>query len=230
MMQVHGVVLDLDGLLIDSETWAWQAHNSVLSSLGREPLSLEETRRLVGLRHNDEWLALRQMRDLDVSQAQYYRANGDAYYAARDRAFAPMLGVHEFVATAVRLGLHLAIASNSRLQSVSDTLERLGIRACFSALVSGEDLPKGKPAPDVYLKALSLLDLPADDAVAVEDSAVGLQAAVAAGLRCVVVPNELTAPQDFGSAFRRFESLVEVASWLFDVSTVPTSGVAGTPR
>jgi HAD superfamily hydrolase (TIGR01509 family) len=208
------VILDLDGLLIDSEVWSWQAHNQVLAAHGLPPLSLEEVRRLIGLDGEDEWATVRSMRPLPDDRHAYAHSHTDAFIALRSRGLAPLPGVEALMETVTRLDLRLGLASNSPLPSILAALEGLSIRRYFSAVASADEVVRGKPQPDVYLLALERLGLTAEQAIAVEDSRAGITAAQAAGLYCAVVPSELTAGQDLSAAHRRFASLHEVAAWL----------------
>ena len=213
--RLQALILDLDGLLIDSETWNWQAHDATLRRYGAAPLSLEEVRRLVGLDAADERLALRRLRALpDRALHDYAAVQRDAFTALRARGLAPLPGVRELLEAARRRGLRLGLASNSPLRSVTFALDELGIRPSFAAIVTVDQVKRGKPAPDVYLQALDRLGVRADAALAIEDSATGMAAAVAAGLACLVVPNAITAQQDFSQATARFDSLLQVAAWL----------------
>lgn len=214
MSALRGVILDMDGLLIDSEMWSWQAHNEVLGSHGLPPLGLDEVRQLVGLDGDDEWATLRALRELPDARADYYRASRAAFIAIRSQSLAPMPGVHALLDTVAHLGLRLGLASNSMLPSIEAALEGLGIRDRFMVVASVEEVATGKPRPDVYLLTLQRLGLEPRQAIAVEDSRTGLAAAQAAGLYCVVVPSELTAGQDLSAAQQRFESLHHVAAWL----------------
>ena len=211
---LRGLILDLDGLLIDSEMWSWQAHNEALARLGAAPLTLREIRLLVGLDADGEWAMVSGMRTLPLPRAAYTALHREAYLALRDRLLAPLPGVRELLAQAKLGGLRLAVASNSPLPSITASLVGMGIRERFAAVCSADEVPHGKPAPDVYLLALERLGLRAGQAAAVEDSTYGLAAARAAGLRCLVVPSEITAAQDLDLATERFPSLREVAQWI----------------
>src|SRR5262249_48969068 len=68
------------------------------------------------------------------------------------------------------------------------TLTALGVRALFEAVVSGVEVARGKPAPDVFLEAAKRLGVPAGACLVIEDSERGVQAARAAGMRCVAIP------------------------------------------
>ncbi|HWE62179.1 MAG TPA: HAD-IA family hydrolase [Chloroflexota bacterium] len=210
----QGIVLDLDGVLIDSEAWSWQAHNEVLAHYDAEPLSLPEVQRLIGLDAEDEWAMLITMRRLPVGWATYAAAQRTAFVAIRERSLAPMPGVQDLLDAVAGSMLRLGLASNSPRPSIIQALDGLNIRARFQAIVSVDDVAAGKPAPDVYLRALRELALPAQVAVAVEDSAIGVAAARAAGLFCIAVPNALTAAQDLRLAHLRLESLRDVAAWV----------------
>ncbi|MEK8107064.1 HAD-IA family hydrolase [Micromonospora sp. M12] len=87
------------------------------------------------------------------------------------------------------VGLRLAVASSSPSTHVGALLDQAGLRARFEVLATGEEVAAHKPDPAVYLLALDRLGLPADQAVAFEDTVHGVAAAQAAGLRCVAVPN-----------------------------------------
>jgi beta-phosphoglucomutase-like phosphatase (HAD superfamily) len=91
-------------------------------------------------------------------------------------------------------------------------LDRLDLRTFFDH-IQCRDRPdlRAKPAPDLYLAACAGLGVRPDEAIAFEDSRNGMLAAQAAGMRCVVVPNELTIAMDLGGADNRFESLATVS-------------------
>jgi HAD superfamily hydrolase (TIGR01509 family) len=214
MTRIRGVILDLDGLLIDSEMWSWQAHNAALATYRLAPLTLDEVRRLVGLANDDEWSALRAMRDLPRGRQNYQIAFREAFIAYRDRGLVPMPGVRELLSTISSANLRLGLASNSPLPSITAALTGIGIRTYFAAVTSGDEVSLGKPAPDVYLLALERIGVRPEEAIAIEDSRVGIQAAVSAGLTCLAVPNELTIAQDLSAAQYTFENLHEASMWL----------------
>jgi HAD superfamily hydrolase (TIGR01509 family) len=121
-----------------------------------------------------------------------------------------MPGVEQWIADVRRLHLGIAIASSSPIEWVHGHLTRLGVRDRFDHVSCRDvDVP-GKPAPDVYLRACEALGVSPADALAVEDSPNGIAAAKAAGLRCVAVPNAITAPLDFSQADLVVASLAEV--------------------
>jgi HAD superfamily hydrolase (TIGR01509 family) len=88
----------------------------------------------------------------------------------------------------------LGLASSSNRPVIDAVLEASGLGPCFAAVVSSEEVRRGKPAPDVYLAVATALDVPASDCVAVEDSANGIRSAHAAGARTIAVPNRRFPP------------------------------------
>lgn len=108
-----------------------------------------------------------------------------------------MSGLIDLLADLRRHSLTIAIASSSTREHIDLITDRLGISSYFNAIVSGEEVSHGKPAPDIYLKAATKLGISPRDCVALEDAVKGAQAASTAGMRVVAVPNELTCHEDF---------------------------------
>jgi beta-phosphoglucomutase-like phosphatase (HAD superfamily) len=104
----------------------------------------------------------------------------------------------------------MAIVSTSKRADVALIHRGRGILPFFEFVLTLEDYEQPKPAPDPYLKALHRFGALAREAVAIEDSARGLRAAMAAGIDCVVVRNEFTASQDFSGAWRMLQSIGEL--------------------
>ncbi len=103
-----------------------------------------------------------------------------------------MPGVEDYIADAKRLGLKLGVASSSTCEWVTGHLSRLGLLAHFDCVRGADDVERAKPEPDLYLSTLQGMDLAPHQAIALEDSPNGIQAAKTAGLICVAVPNDLT--------------------------------------
>jgi HAD superfamily hydrolase (TIGR01509 family) len=122
-------------------------------------------------------------------------------------------GVEEVLAKARESGLALAVATTTSPGNVDALIQAtLGRRAdeVFDIIAAGDDVAAKKPAPDVYLLALERLGVPADAALAIEDSRNGLMSAKSAGLRCVVSPGAYTDDEDFADA----DHLVDHLDWV----------------
>lgn len=119
-------------------------------------------------------------------------------------------GVADLALAAHAAGLKVAVASSSSRDWVKGHLDRLGIAELFDCFRARDDVEHVKPEPDLYLASLDCLGVAAAEAVAIEDSPNGVTAAKSAGLRCVVVPNSITAGLDLSQADLRLSSLADV--------------------
>jgi HAD superfamily hydrolase (TIGR01509 family) len=131
----------------------------------------------------------------------------------------PCAGVAELVVDANRAGLRLAVASSSSRDRVGAELRRIGLLDAFDAVRCRGDHLRTKPEPDIYLAALDDLAVSASEAVVFEDSPIGTQAANAAGIYTVAVPNDVTRGWHFEHADRVIDSLAgvtlaQVQRWL----------------
>ena len=90
----------------------------------------------------------------------------------------------------------LGLASSSNRELIDLVLDLAGIADCFQATVSSEEVARGKPAPNVYLEAARLLELPPEDCAAVEDSHNGILSARRAGMRVIAIPNPRYPPEE----------------------------------
>jgi HAD superfamily hydrolase (TIGR01509 family) len=116
----------------------------------------------------------------------------------------------EYLESARRLGLRLAVASSSPRSWVAGHLERLRLIDHFEALACGDEVPRTKPDPAVYQAALAALGLGPQEVIALEDSPNGSLAASRAGIFCVAVPHELTRSGSFAAELQ-VDSLTEMS-------------------
>ncbi|MBS1144929.1 MAG: HAD-superfamily hydrolase subfamily variant 3 [Proteobacteria bacterium] len=125
-------------------------------------------------------------------------------------------GVAALIQHARQRGLRLAIATTTTPENVTALLRAtLGPDApgWFAVIGAGDIVPAKKPAPDIYRWVLDRLALPAENCLAIEDSANGLRAALGAGLRCLITPNDYTASEDFAGAW---QVLPDLSAFGFD--------------
>lgn len=118
-------------------------------------------------------------------------------------------GVQAYLAEARQLGLKIGMASSSPCQWVMGHLQRLDLLKYFDSIRARDDVERVKPDPELFLAVLADLGAEPQEAVAFEDSPYGVQAAKAAGLLCVVVPNPITRQYSLAQADLRQESLAE---------------------
>jgi HAD superfamily hydrolase (TIGR01509 family) len=191
---IEAVVFDLDGVLLDSE----QVWDDARRELARERggrWHADAQRDMMGMsspewsRYMHETIGLPEPpdeinREVVERLEQIYRRRLPALPGAREAV--------ERLAARWPLGL----ASSSNRELIDLTLDLLGVHDLFAATVSSEEVARGKPAPDVYLEAARRLHVIPRSAAAVEDSANGIFAAKAAGMRVLAIPNNHFPPGD----------------------------------
>jgi len=208
---IRAAIFDVDGLIIDTETPDYLCWKEIYARCGVS-LSAEEYTVQVGVSsgppHPGVELARRCSQPLDPDALN--REHRERYLAMVDAGFGPLPGFPALLDALVAAGLARAVASTARRDWVHSILGRLGVAGAFQAIVTGDDAPRGKPHPDVYLLAAGRLGLPPGECLALEDSAPGVQAARAAGMRCIAAPNFLTRLQDLSAADPVLDSLEQV--------------------
>lgn len=206
-MSIRALVFDFDGLIVDTEGPIFRAWQRIYRESGQE-LPRERWLTIIGTATGpfDPLMDLRERTGEPLEQDQL-DALERRYYKEATAMQQLLPGVESYLADGRRLGLKTAVASSSTSSWVTDHLERFGIHEHFDAILCREDVSRTKPDPELYQKALERLAVSAPETIAFEDSSNGIQAAKAAGLFCVVVPNSLTADLDLTQADLRLESL-----------------------
>jgi HAD superfamily hydrolase (TIGR01509 family) len=194
-MKIKALLFDFDGLILDTETTEFRVWQSIYREYGQE--MLPETWGQViggyGISNFDGAIHLAELVGDGVKAQELdarYRSESDALILQQ-----PVLpGVVDYLNDARRLGLRLAIASSSAHNWVDTHLARLELADRFDVIICRDDVPPGrtKPHPDLFLKALDALNVQADEAIVFEDSPNGVNAARAAGIFVVAIPNPVT--------------------------------------
>jgi beta-phosphoglucomutase-like phosphatase (HAD superfamily) len=193
----EAVVLDMDGVLIDTEPVWRAAQSAVFAGFGvalSERDLLDSTGQPI-----EELIPVWRRRSPAPDPAGTELTDTEIADLIVDRVIAhvtaggqPMPGVTAAIALFERCGLRLAIASSSPLRLIDAVCDRLGLTR-IEVRCSAMDEARGKPAPDVYLAAARRLGVAAASCLALEDSPAGIASARSAGMRCVAVPDPLLA-------------------------------------
>ena len=204
------VVFDLDGVLIDSEQ-VWDAAREDLVRERGGTWDERATTDMMGM-SSKEWSSYMHDRlGVPMTPAEI---NDDVVrrVASTYEHGLPLLPHALETVRELAARWPLGLASSSNRPIIDLVLEQAGVRACFAAVVSSEEVANGKPAPDVYLAAARELDVDPKDCAAIEDSTNGIKSAVAAGMRTIAVPNRQFRPDDdvLASAAVVVSSLAEV--------------------
>jgi HAD superfamily hydrolase (TIGR01509 family) len=188
----RAVILDLDGVIADSEALHVKAWRILFAGHGVEATE-EEFEHGIGLRDVDwlEYLFARRSEDADITWWQ--DAKREVFRDILEREGRPFPGARDLIMVLSDAGLLLAVASNSWRENIETMVRKLDAADRFRVLTGHEDVTRAKPAPDIYLLTAERLGVEPAACVVVEDSPVGIQAAKAAGMRCIGVTHTLPA-------------------------------------
>ena len=183
------VIFDMDGLVLDTETTyfvAWQRAAEAMGYTLSEPFCLS----LSGLHYKDVELKLMAWCGADFNLQTFNHLSGifwrdyvNIHGINRQHGFTELL---EYI---VQQRMPYCLATNSRAINANECLELAGLKDVFSIIITRDDVQHGKPAPDIFLKAAGLLQVPISQCLVLEDSHAGILAATRAGAFSVFVPS-----------------------------------------
>ena len=185
----EAVIFDMDGLMLDTEAPALRAWESAARGLGRE-FDLALCRQMIGRGFSDcvALIRARHGTDYPVDElASAWVADYDAIVAAEGISLKP--GLDDILDLLDERGIAIAVATSTRRERARAKLDRVGLLHRFAALVGGDEVARGKPAPDIFIAAAQRLGVAASDCIVLEDSEPGIIAAAAAGMTPVMVPD-----------------------------------------
>jgi HAD superfamily hydrolase (TIGR01509 family) len=216
---LQAVVFDLDGVLVDSEHLWDAARRSVVAAHGGT-WRRDATAAMQGMSSHEWSRYLHDQLGLSLASDQIVDLVVADLLARYEQNLPLLPGALD---TVRRLAERwpLALASSSNRVVIEEVLDRSGMRDSFDVVVSSEEVAHGKPSPDVYLAAAHALGAAAEDCAAVEDSANGIRAALAARMHVVAVPNPHFPPAE--DVLARAELVVAA---LGDLSVEALEGVA----
>jgi HAD superfamily hydrolase (TIGR01509 family) len=196
---LFAVIFDFDGTILDSETAEFESHRRLFEECGVE-LALDEWATGIGIvQPDDHWFRLLCERRSDPIDFETFNARQRTYFQSCVR-MEPMRGILELLCALEAQSIACAVASTASTQWVMSALENLGLASRFRTIVTGDQVSRGKPAPDVYLEVARRLGTPPSLCVALEDSGPGVAAARAAGMRVVAIPHPLSRSHAFDGA------------------------------
>ena len=213
--RLRGAVFDMDGLLLDTERVADRSWVQAAKEFGLpDPLKAIDGCRGLNNASTKAYFVEHYGEDFDY-EGFHERARALSH-AVTDVEVPVKEGAALILRSLKEMGLRLAVASSTREVTVRDQLGRAGLLPYFDAVITGDMVTEGKPAPEIYLKACEALGLPPEECLAFEDSVNGIRSAYKAGLYTVQIPDpEIQRPGTESNAlsWRTFASLTEAESW-----------------
>jgi HAD superfamily hydrolase (TIGR01509 family) len=207
----EALVFDFDGLILETEHADYESWAKLYRDHG-EDLSMELWGNVIGRGHKffDPFAELERRLNRMLPERERLLTERRAHHLKMIAVLEVLPGVVDRIAEARAMGLKLGVASSSSRGWVTGHLERLGLGG-WDCIRTRDDVVEAKPDPELYLSVCACIGVEPARAVALEDSANGIRAARAAGMKCVAIPNPMTSGLDLGEADLRLESLAEIS-------------------
>ena len=186
--QTRAVLWDMDGTLIDSMPYHWQAWQDILRQINRH-VEHDVWNQTAGMR-NSEIIPLL-FPDMSPEQAQYVDWAKEARYREliELQSIELLSGVADWIQRFQTAGWKQAVASSAPSENVATIAHVLHLNGTFEALISGADVQRGKPNPDIFLAAAQRLNIDPQYCLVIEDAEIGIEAAHRAGIKAIGVLN-----------------------------------------
>jgi beta-phosphoglucomutase family hydrolase len=181
----HAVIFDMDGVIIDSHPAHRKAWRKFLHSLKREVTDQELDFILDGRKRAE--IMRHFLGELSEAELEEHGKSKDDFFQDLEFEVKPLPGVVRFLDDLRKKKIATAVATSAGQSRARSTLARLHLANHFNVIITGGDVAKGKPDPEIYLRACEGLKVAPQNALAIEDAVSGVRAAIAAGLRCVGV-------------------------------------------
>lgn len=186
--QIDAVIFDMDGVLIDAKEWHYEALNRALGLFGFHINRFEHLVTFDGLPTRAKLTMLTKDRGLPVGLHEVINGLKQKYTMEIVHRECKPTFHHEYALSRLKAqGYKLALASNSVRNSVEVMMEKSGLSRFLDTMVSNEDVKRGKPDPEMYLKATALLGVEPNRCLVLEDNENGIKAARDAGCNVMVV-------------------------------------------
>lgn len=189
----HAVIFDIDGTLVDNMHLHAEAFGHFAERHGLPPLTQNDRARLDG-RRNSEIFPLLFNREVGRDEWLAYEHEKEGLYRELSRGrLAPMKGLHDLIERLRADQIPIALATSAPKANVIHTLAELELAAEFPVIVRGDEVARGKPAPDVFIEAARRLGVEPKGCLVFEDAPMGVEAAHAAGMRVVALTTSFQA-------------------------------------
>ena len=209
---IKNILWDNDGVLVDTEKYFFLANKDICKKFNID-FSLDDFRQLILENSIGPWGKFRKMgfSEEDIVSIRSERDRIYNSYILKENV--TIKGVKQILEKLHRK-YRMAIVTSSKREHFENIHKRTGFLKYFEFSLTIEDYDSCKPSKDPYIKALNVMDVKSDETIVIEDSRRGLIAAFAAGLKCIVIPTELTSKQDFSNAYKIIDTVLDLPDTL----------------
>src|SRR3989344_6720030 len=207
------IIFDLEGTLADTEPLHLKAHKRALADFGIKINEDDYIKEGAYKKSSDFYfkMSLKYNAEITETDLRKIKEEKKRYYLDLINEVTLYPGVTELLES-LKQNYKLAIASATTREIIFKILSNAKIVNLFDVIISGEDVLKNKPSPDIYLKSSEDLEISPSLCVVVEDSETGVQSAKSANMKCIAVPNRYTKNQDFSKADIVLNDIHEVST------------------
>ncbi len=209
--RIRGVLFDMDGLVLDTEKLYCRYWAEAAQAFGF-PMTFQQG---MGMRALSKEAGQAQLHSYFGPPADYYAIRAKRIELMQEAEIEAKPGIFELLDFLQTRGIPAAITSSSPPGRIRRYLSRVGLEDRFTALCSGHEVQRGKPAPDIYLHGAATLGFPPESCLALEDAPAGIEAACRAGCVTVMVP-DLDQPDERTASMlhAKADSLLDIIGYL----------------
>lgn len=213
--KISAFIFDMDGILLDTESVCricWQRAALEMGLTGGD----EIYQKCIGCNTSDMNVMINDFFSCQTKKFDVLEFNKRAYElfyeVEKEQGLKKMPGTDECLKSLTEKGYILAVASSTKTKTVKRQLKDAGIDHYFKTFTCGDTVTHSKPNPEIYLKACRSLNLLPQNCVAIEDSPNGVRSATSAGMRCIMIPDQIQPTEEIRSlAWKIFPSLVDIS-------------------
>lgn len=202
------IIFDMDGLMIDSELLQSLSFKAVLKKHGI--IVKDKIVQILGVRATENLEIMKKKFGLKEEVASLLQEKNGFYNKLLEQGVKPMPGLFSLIKLLRENNFRLALASSSGFDTIQLILKKLKILDNFEVVLSGDQVKKGKPDPEIYLKTAEMLKVDPKQCLVFEDAESGINSAKSAGMQCIAVPNIYTKNQDFSKSDLKVKSLKDI--------------------
>ena len=215
---MKAIIFDMDGVIVDSEPLHFKLEEDLLEELGGH-LSNDEHEKFVGTTDFHMWSIFKKQFNLRPSVDEMVDMKRKRFVDNIDK-IKLIPNFIDFIDLVYSEGYKLALASSNNKKSIAEVVRIFNLEKYFEYIISGEEVEKGKPDPEIFLKAANKLNVDPEDCLVIEDARNGVIAAKSANMKCIGLKSKGSGKQDLSQAdlvIEDFKELdIEVVKSLFE--------------
>ncbi|MGG1517083.1 HAD family phosphatase [Paenibacillus oryzisoli] len=217
---IKAFIFDMDGVIIDSEPLHFEVDQWVMEQIGVQ-ITHSELEEYVGMTNPAMWsrlIAKYSLRDSAQDLIKLQMQTKLARLRASDEQ--PIEGIPELLSFLKANQIAIGLASSSPRVFIEAVLDKFSLTPFFHYILSGEEVPQGKPAPDIYIQTAEMLGVDAADCMVLEDSRNGILAAKTAGMSCIGYRNPNSGDQDLTRADFIVDRISDIKQYLLSILSI----------